>query len=54
MKIHLQVPTPELAKSNEYYKTLGFETLSEDSGLWASDGSLMLHVNPDRFARTGV
>ena len=54
MKVLVQTPTPKLAQSLDFYARLRFSILSEESPSWVSDGSVIVEINPDRFARAGV
>ena len=43
-----------LQKSLSFYKKLDFTVLSESNPTLVSDGSVIIEINPDRFARAGV
>ena len=54
MKVLVQTPTPRLAQSLDFYSRLRFSVLSEEDPSWVSDGSVILEINPDRYARAGI
>ncbi len=54
MQTIIQTPTPNLEKSINFYKTLGFMNLSIKPNSVFSDGKCVIEINPDRYARVGV
>ncbi len=54
MKAIIQTQTPDLEKSKDFYKRLGFEVLSSEAPTYVSDGKFIVEINPDRFARNGL
>ena len=53
MNVIIQTPTPDLSSSLEFYDKLNFTSLSETPAI-VSDGSVIIEINPDRYARAGV
>lgn len=54
MQVLLQTPTPDMRESLDFYTKLGFHRLSEEDPRYFSDGTMVLEINPERFARAGV
>lgn len=54
MKVIIQTPTPNLEASINFYQTSGYELLSKASPTLFSDGTLLIEINPERYARAGV
>ena len=54
MKTIVQTPTPNIDSSLDFYQKLGFSLIRDDSSKWVTDGSVIIEINPDRFARAGV
>jgi len=50
----IQTPTNNLQGSLSFYSKLDFTILSENNPTLVSDGSVVIEINPDRFARAGV
>ena len=50
----IQTPTNNLRESLSFYQKLDFTVLSESNPTLVSDGSVVIEINPDRFARAGV
>lgn len=51
----IRTPTPDLAASIDYYERLGFSRIERDGpAAWFTDGAVVVQVDPDRFARTGL
>ena len=50
----IQTPTNNLQNSLSFYQKLNFTVLSESNPTLVSDGSVVVEINPDRFARAGV
>lgn len=54
MQTTIQTPTPNLRGSLDFYKKLNFTILEEGKTVKVSDGSVIIEINPDRYARAGV
>jgi len=54
MQAIIQTPTPHLKKSIGYYNKLGFTRIENKLNPLFSDGTSLIEINPDRFARAGV
>ena len=50
----IQTCTGDLIKSKAFYQKLNFSILSEENSTLLTDGSFLLEINPDRFARIGL
>lgn len=50
----IQTCTGDLVLSKAYYQKLGFTLLSENEPTLFTDGKMLLEINPDNFARTGL
>lgn len=50
----IQTPTPNLTASLDFYTKLNFKVLSKENPTLVSDGKVIIEINPNRFARTGV
>jgi len=50
----IQTPTPNLKESILSYQTLNFSRVDKDGFILFSDGSSIIEINPDRYARAGV
>ena len=53
MYFHIQTPTPDLAKSLDFYSRLKFTRPDEDANSFC-DGPYVIEINADRFARAGI
>ncbi|MEM6672532.1 MAG: hypothetical protein AAF726_06785 [Planctomycetota bacterium] len=53
MAVHLKTATPAMEISDAYFERLGFTRL-ERSGVYQTDGSALIEVDPNRFARPGL
>ncbi|HQV51074.1 MAG: VOC family protein [Flavobacteriales bacterium] len=51
---HIHTPTPDLAKSIDFYKRLGFTVASEGTPTLITDGDITIEINAERTARAGV
>ena len=54
MRTIIQTPTGKLDTSLKYFATLDFEILSLNDINYVTDGNVIIEVNPDRNARTGI
>lgn len=54
MQTFIQTPTPNVQDSLEFYSKLEFDIVSEEDPILVSDGKVLIEINPDRYARTGV
>ncbi|NNE65348.1 MAG: hypothetical protein HKN33_02180 [Pyrinomonadaceae bacterium] len=54
MKTIIQTPTPDLKKSRDFYKRLGYKELSAENPTLFTDGKFIVEINPDRFTRPGL
>jgi len=54
MNTYLQTPTPRLRDSLDYYAKLGMTRIANHPNPMLTDGSMILEINPDRYARAGV
>jgi len=53
-QVTVQTPTPSEAESISFYKKLGFrQILNEDRSIY-TDGSALIEINKDRYARAGL
>lgn len=52
MKLIIQTPTPDLAKSKAFYSKLGFTQIIDSNSY--TDGKSIIEINSDRFARPGI
>lgn len=50
----IQTCTGDLKASKNFYQQLGFTLLSDSQPTLFSDGKMLLEINPDNFARTGL
>lgn len=50
----IQTPTSDLSKSQDFYKKLGFTFLSDSDPCIVSDGSVIIEINPERYARAAL
>ena len=50
----LQTPTPKLSESVHFYKQLGYEIIENADRTYASNGQLLIEINPNRYARAGI
>ena len=50
----IQTCTGDLQASKNYYQKLNFKLLSESEPTLFTDGKMLLEINPDNFARTGL
>ena len=53
MKLHVKTPTPNLARSLDYWSRAGFAPTGAADGV-VSDGQIVIHIDADKFARPGV
>lgn len=54
MNTRIQTPTPNLEDSLNFYKQLGFTVVSDKNPILVSDGTVLIEINPNRFARAGI
>ena len=54
MQTIVQTPTPNLDSSLAFYQNLGFSLIKDNISKWVTDGSVVIEINPDRYARAGV
>lgn len=54
MKTIIQTPTANKLLSREFYNKLDFKTLPDDKLILFTDGKVIIEINPDNFARTGL
>src|SRR6056297_3134808 len=54
MKAILHTPTNALRNSLDFYSRLNYDVISAENPTIVSDGSVLIEINPDRFARPGV
>ena len=54
MTAFIHTPTPDLAKSKDFFQQFNFQELSTEKGTYFSDGRCIIEINEDRFARPGV
>ncbi|MCB0759635.1 MAG: hypothetical protein KDC01_14325 [Flavobacteriales bacterium] len=54
MTAHIHTPTPDLAKSIDFYERSGFTRVSKAGPTLFSDGELVIQVNAERTARAGM
>lgn len=54
MKTIVQTPTGNLKDSLEFYSSLKFEILSNESPILVSDGKVIIEINTHRHARSGI
>ncbi len=47
-------PTPKLEASVDFYTRLGFERLPGEARAYFDDGGVVVEIDPDRYARTGI
>lgn len=50
----IQTCTGDLLTSKNFYQKLDFKLLSENEPTLFTDGKMLLEINPDNFARTGL
>ena len=50
----IQTCTGDLQASKNFYQKLAFKLLSENEPTLFTDGKMLLEINPDNFARTGL
>jgi hypothetical protein len=50
----LQTPTPKLSASVHFYQQLGYEIIENADRTYASNGQLLIEINPHRHARAGI
>jgi len=50
----LQIPTPKLSESVHFYQQLGYEIIENADKTYASNGQLLIEINPHRHARAGI
>ena len=50
----IQTATSDLAKSQSFYTKLGFTLLSEKNPCLFTDGSVVIEINPERYARPAL
>jgi predicted lactoylglutathione lyase len=50
----LHTPTNKLSESLTFYKKLGFTLVNESEPCLVSDGTALIEINPDRYARAGM
>ena len=53
MTAHVITATPSLPESFSFYQKLGFAVIRAEPHL-VTDGQVIIHVDPDRHARTGI
>lgn len=54
MKTIIQTPTPDIEKSIDFYKKLGFTFLSDKDPVMVSDGKMLIKITQNHFARLGI
>ncbi len=54
MQTIVQTPTPDLEKSKSFYTKLGYTDLSDQLANSYTDGSVIVEINPDSYARAGL
>ena len=54
MKAILHTPTNALSNSLDFYEKLNYDVVSSENPTIVTDGSVLIEINPDRFARPGV
>ncbi len=54
MQTFIHTPTNKIENSLEFYKKLNFELISEQALTLVTDGTVVIEINPDRYARAGV
>ena len=54
MKAHIVTPTPNIAKSVAFYESLNFSVTAFAERHIATDGKVIIEIDPNRFARAGV
>jgi hypothetical protein len=54
MKAIIKTPTPDLQKSIDFYKSLNYKVLKNESQVLVTDGTLIIEIDPDRYARAGI
>lgn len=54
MQAFIHTPTNALSESIDFYTRLNYEVVSKENPTIVSDGSVLIEINPDRFARPGV
>ena len=54
MQAFVQTPTPDILKSKTFYRQLGYTDISDQLANGYSDGSVLVEINPDRYARAGL
>ncbi|HSJ68647.1 MAG TPA: hypothetical protein VK921_13270 [Anditalea sp.] len=52
-QISIQTTTPSIAKSTQFYETLGFQKIPSEGRSIFTDGMAIIEINTDRFARSG-
>ncbi len=50
----IQTVTPKMEKSLTFYNQLNFEDISNEESTLVTDGKVIIEINPDRVARSGV
>ncbi len=50
----IQTPTPNLEKSIHFYQQLNFEIIQQNDITYATDGKVVIEINPNNSARLGV
>lgn len=54
MPITINTPTNDLKQSKAFYSALNFIALSASAPVAFTDGTFIVEINPDRFARAGL
>lgn len=54
MKTIIQVPTPDLGKSKDFYGRLGFKEITDGDQVLFTDGKFIVEINSDRHVRAGL
>jgi len=54
MSVIVQSKAIDLAQSQSFYEDLNFQVLQQGKTSLVSDGTIIMELNPDRFARNGV
>ena len=54
MQCIIQTPTPNLNESLSFYRKLGFQTLQVKPFPLLTDGTVVIRINDDNFARAGI
>ena len=54
MQCIIQTPTPALLDSLAFYETLGFQSLEAKEDALLTDGTVIIHVNDNKYARAGL